>query len=225
MSTATSDHRQPPGATDAKALSDAVINRFDRALRTLTGGLSAERASPAAGLREAALDEAERKHAAGLMRVNHTGEACAQALYEGQAMTARNEQVRTRLLASAGEESDHLAWCAERLVQLDARPSLLNPLFYAASYALGAVTGLIGDKVSLGFVEATEDQVCEHLDRHLQALPEQDERSRAIVAKMRDEEARHGAAALASGGAEFPKPIKEAMTLASRLMTETAYRI
>ena len=135
---------------------DAVINRFDRALRTLTGGLSAERASPAAGLREAALDEAERKHAAGLIRVNHTGEACAQALYEGQAMTARNEQVRTRLLASAGEESDHLAWCAERLVQLDARPSLLNPLFYAASYALGAVTGLIGDKVSLGFVEATE---------------------------------------------------------------------
>lgn len=225
MTDANSDHRRPAGPGDVGALLDAAINRFDRALRTLTGGLNAQRASPAADVQEAALDEAQRKHAAGLMRVNHTGEACAQALYEGQAMTARNEQVRARLLAAAAEESDHLAWCAERLEQLQARPSVLNPLFYAASYALGAAAGLIGDRVSLGFVEATEAQVCEHLDRHLEALPEQDERSRAIVATMRDEEARHGATALASGGAEFPKPVKEAMTLASRLMTESAYRI
>ncbi len=159
------------------------------------------------------------------MRVNHTGEVCAQALYEGQALTARRDEVRAKLRSAADEESDHLAWCAERLAELDASPSLLNPLFYAASYAIGALTGLAGDKVSLGFVEATEDQVCEHLDRHLQALPKDDGRSRAIVAGMRAEEARHGAAALESGGAPFPEVVKAAMTALSRVMTETTYRI
>ena len=203
---------------------DGAIIGLDRALRTLTGNLGANRASPAAGLPEAPLDADARRHAAGLMRVNHTGEACAQALYDGQALTARSAAVREKLRTAAAEESDHLAWCAERLNQLDAHPSRLNPLFYAASYAMGAMAGLAGDGLSLGFIEATEDQVCEHLDRHLEALPGEDERSRAIVARMRDEEARHGEQALAAGGVEFPQAAKQAMTLLSRLMTTTAYR-
>ncbi len=204
---------------------DEAINRFDRALRVLAGSRSPKRPSPAAGIAEASLDAAERRHAAGLMRVNHTGEACAQALYEGQALMARDARVREQLTVAAAAESDHLAWCAERLQQLDARPSILNPLFYAASYAMGALTGLAGDKVSLGFVEATEDQVCKHLEGHLKALPAADKRSRTIIAHMKDEEAGHGAAALESGGAEFPKPVKEAMSLLSRVMTETTYRL
>ena len=204
---------------------DEAISQFDRALRTLTGGLGAQRPSPGAEVPDAPLGDAERRHAGGLMRVNHTGEVCAQALYEGQALTARQDDVRSKLKRAAEEESDHLAWCAERMEELDASPSLLNPLFYAASYAMGALTGLAGDRVSLGFVEATEDQVCEHLDRHLEALPEGDDRSRAIIAGMRAEEARHGAAALESGGAPFPGAVKAAMTALSRLMTETAYRL
>ena len=203
---------------------DDAIHRFDRALKTLTGLRAAERENPAAAVEDAPLDDAERSHAAGLMRVNHTGEVCAQALYEGQALTARDGAVRERLLDAAGEEADHLAWCAERIGELGSAPSVLNPLFYAASYAMGAVTGLIGDKVSLGFVEATEDQVCEHLERHLDALPEQDARSRAIVERMHEEEARHGSDALDMGGSEFPAPVKQAMTLLSRVMTETTYR-
>lgn len=204
---------------------DDAIHRFDRALKTLTGLRAAQRENPAAAVEDAPLDDAQRTHAAGLMRVNHTGEVCAQALYEGQALTARNGAVRERLLNAAGEEADHLAWCAERLGELGSAPSVLNPLFYAASYAMGAVTGLIGDKVSLGFVEATEDQVCEHLERHLDALPEQDARSRAIVERMHEEEARHGSDALQMGGSEFPAPVKQAMTLLSRVMTETTYRV
>ena len=204
---------------------DEAIGQLDRALRTLTGGLSARRPSPGAQVPHKPLGDAERRHAGGLMRVNHTGEVCAQALYEGQALTARRDDVRAKLHAAAEEESDHLAWCAERMQELDASPSLLNPLFYAASYAIGALTGLAGDKVSLGFVEATEDQVCEHLDRHLQALPEEDDRSRAIIAGMRTEEARHGAAALEAGGAPFPEAAKAAMTALSRVMTETTYRV
>ena len=204
---------------------DDAIQRFDRALKTLTGSRAAQRENPAAAVEDAPLDDAQRTHAAGLMRVNHTGEVCAQALYEGQALTARNGAVRERLLNAAGEEADHLAWCAERLGELGSAPSVLNPLFYAASYAMGAVTGLIGDKVSLGFVEATEDQVCEHLERHLDALPEQDARSRAIVERMHEEEARHGSDALQMGGSEFPAPVKQAMTLLSRVMTETTYRV
>lgn len=204
---------------------DQAIDSFDRALRTLTGGLKAERPNPAEGLPEGDLSTGERKCAAALMRVNHSGEACAQALYEGQALTARRPEVRERLRSAAAEETDHLAWCAERLTQLDAAPSLLNPLFYAASYAVGTLAGLGGDRLSLGFIKATEDQVCEHLDRHLQALPAEDGRSRAILKQMRSDEARHGQTALAIGGVEFPKPAKQAMTLLSRLMTETAYRV
>ncbi len=209
----------------AQTLLDETIRRFDRAVRTLSGVRVGVRANPSVSVDGGTLDDGARTHAAGLMRVNHTGEICAQALYEGQALTARDKVVRERLLSSADEEADHLAWCAERLDELGGAPSLLNPLFYVASYAMGVATGLLGDKVSLGFVEATEDQVCRHLERHLDALPIEDAKSRAIVDRMREEEARHGSAALAMGGAAFPEPVKRAMTLLSRVMTETTYRI
>ena len=202
---------------------DDLIGVFDRALRALTGGGVAERPAPEA--EEGSLTESERRHAAGLMRVNHAGEICAQALYEGQALTARDPEVRESLRTAAGEENDHLAWCRERLDELDGRPSLLDPVFYAASFALGAAVGVLGDKVSLGFVEATEDQVKRHLDSHIRDLPESDERSRAILEEMRADESRHGENARREGGVEFPEPVKEAMTLASKLMTESTYRI
>ena len=202
---------------------DDLIGVFDRALRALTGGGVADRPAPEA--EEGSLTESERRHAAGLMRVNHAGEICAQALYEGQALTARDPEVREALRTAAGEENDHLAWCRERLDELDGRPSLLDPVFYAASFALGAAVGVLGDKVSLGFVEATEDQVKRHLDSHIRDLPESDERSRAILEEMRADESRHGENARREGGVEFPEPVKEAMTLASKLMTESTYRI
>ena len=202
---------------------DDLVGVFDRALRALTGGGVAERPAPEA--EEGALTEAERKHAAGLMRVNHAGEICAQALYEGQALTARDAQVREALRTAAAEETDHLVWCRERLDELDGRPSMLDPVFYAASFALGAAVGVLGDKVSLGFVEATEDQVKRHLDRHIRDLPDTDERSRAILEEMREDESRHGENARREGGVPFPEPVKEAMTLASKLMTETTYRL
>lgn len=207
------------------SLADTLIGQVDRALRTLAGVHGSARQNPAAALSEPEFSASERAHAAGLMRVNHTGEICAQALYEGQALLARDDDTRAALLAAAREEADHLAWCEARLAELGSRPSLLNPLFYAASYALGAATAALGDKVSLGFVEATEDQVCRHIDEHLAALPEADRRSRAILGHMRADEARHGADALANGGVEFPAPVKDAMRLASRVMTETTYRI
>jgi ubiquinone biosynthesis monooxygenase Coq7 len=158
------------------------------------------------------------------MRVNHTGEICAQALYEGQALTAKSNQARTTLLEAAAEERDHLAWCRSRLDELDAQPSLLAPLFYGASYAMGALTGLAGDKVSLGFVEATEDQVVAHLDRHLEQLPPADHKSRAILDQMREDEAIHGERALELGGETFPEPVKQVMSLISNIMTRTTYR-
>jgi ubiquinone biosynthesis monooxygenase Coq7 len=206
-------------------LADALVAQVDKALRTLTGAAASVRENPAADVPEGEMSPGEREHAAGLMRVNHTGEICAQALYEGQALTASDPRTRTALLAAASEESDHLAWCAGRLAELGSSPSVLNPAFYALSYALGAVTGVLGDKVSLGFVEATEDPVCRHLESHLQSLPAGDSRSRQIVRAMREDEARHGAEALGAGGAEFPQPVKRAMSLASRLMTETTYRV
>ncbi len=206
-------------------MADVLVAQLDKALRTLTGAAVSAREYPAADLPEAEMTSGEREHAAGLMRVNHTGEICAQALYEGQALTASDARTRAALLAAASEESDHLAWCADRLAELGSRPSVLNPAFYALSYALGALTGVLGDRVSLGFVEATEDQVCKHLASHLQSLPAGDSRSRQIVRAMREDEARHGAEALRAGGAEFPEPVKQAMTLASRLMTETTYRV
>lgn len=207
-------------------LLDRMVLGADRVLRTVAGQLPAQRPSPAARIREPeTLGAEERDHAAGLMRVNHTGEVCAQALYEGQSLTARNPATRRMLRRAAQEETDHLAWCAERLTALEARPSVLNPAWYAASYALGAAAGLAGDRVSLGFVHATEDRVVHHLDRHAEQLPEGDARSRAIVEQMRADEARHGATALEAGGEEFPQRVRNAMALVSKLMTLTAYRI
>lgn len=207
------------------AFLDSLITQVDGALRTLNGLEPAARVNPGVQAEDVPLADADRAHAAGLMRVNHAGEVCAQALYEGQAAVARDQQTRESLLTAAAEETDHLVWCAQRLEELDSAPSKLNPLFYAASYAMGAVTGLLGDKVSLGFVEATEDQVCKHLEEHLDALPAEDERSRRIVEQMHRDEARHGEEAMAAGGVEFPAPLKQAMSAVSKVMTRTTYRI
>ncbi len=204
---------------------DQLVLGLDRAIKTLSGGYRAQRPNPANQSDETELEHAERRHAAGLMRVNHAGEICAQALYEGQALTARSEAARQTLLEAAQEERDHLSWCAERLQELDARPSVLDPVFYGASFVMGALTGLAGDKVSLGFVEATEDQVVAHLDRHMQDLPPADQKSRAIVDQMRRDESRHGEEALAHGGQVFPAPVKKLMTLISKVMTDTTYRV
>jgi ubiquinone biosynthesis monooxygenase Coq7 len=159
------------------------------------------------------------------MRVNHCGEVCAQALYDGQAITARNPEVLAMLQAAGAEEVDHLVWCEERLTELETHPSLLNPLFYAASWSLGAIAGLLGDRAGLAFVEATEDQVVQHLEQHLRELPEKDVASRAIVSQMRDDEARHGEAALAAGGGLFSPWQKRLMAGFARVMTATTYRI
>lgn len=206
---------------------DNLIRGFDRALRTLTGQHRANRVSPAAAVApgDEPLTGEEARHAAGLMRVNHTGEVCAQALYDGQAATATSPEVLAVLTHAGEEEVDHLVWCEERLQELDARPSVLNPLFYGLSWGLGAVTGLLGDRTSLGFVEATEDQVVKHLDSHLESLPAEDVRSRAVVAQMREDEARHGDEALAAGGAELSPLQKRAMAVVARVMTATTYRI
>ncbi len=212
-------------ARDPATLSDRVIGQIDQALRTLAGHHRSRRPNPGRSLPDTELDRRAGSHAAGLMRVNHTGEVCAQALYQGQAATARDPEVRAALQRAADEEADHLAWCEGRLSELGSHPSLLNPGFYALSYAMGALTGLMGDRISLGFVEATEDQVCRHLESHLTALPAEDARSREIVARMRDDEARHGSEAIARGGVEFPAPLKQAMTLLSKVMTETTYRL
>ena len=205
---------------------DRAFVEIERALGTIFETRpTATRASPAAGLESIELDESERKHAAGLMRVNHVGEVCAQALYFGQAAVARDEGVRAQLLEAAAEETDHLAWCGERLQQLGDRPSLLNPLWYGGAYAIGAAAGLISDKLSLGFVVETERQVEAHLDGHLDRLPAADQRSRAIVKQMKDDEARHAENALAAGGAPLPEPVKGLMRFAASVMRAVAYRV
>lgn len=205
---------------------DKFLISFDQALRTCSPGASqARRASPAAALTESELNSVEKKHVAGLMRINHTGEVCAQALYQGQAATAKLDEVRQSMEHAAQEEVDHLAWCDERLQQLDSKPSLLNPLFYGVSYGLGAVAGLAGDKWSLGFVAETEQQVCEHLEQHQQELPLADQKSRAILDQMIDDERKHGESAKNAGGAELPLPIKHAMSLMSVVMKKTTYKL
>lgn len=205
---------------------DQLLSQMDKALRTLAPGkISHQRPSPARSVAEAEMTETERRHAAGLMRVNHSGEVCAQALYQGQALTAKLPAVREEMEQAAAEEVDHLAWCEERISSLGSRTSLLNPLWYSMSFGLGAAAGLISDRVSLGFVAATEDQVCKHLQKHLHTLPVQDEKSRAVVEVMLDDEARHGQAALAAGGYRFPLPVKGLMSLVSKAMTVSSYRI
>jgi len=205
---------------------DRVLSEVERALGTAFGATPiASRPSPAQGIAEGELDDTQRRHAAGLMRVNHTGEVCAQALYSGQAVVARDSTTRTQLLAAAAEETDHLAWCGERLDALLSRPSLLNPLWYAGSFTIGAVAALVSDRVSLGFVVETERQVEAHLGEHLEKLPDADAPSRAVVAQMQAEEARHGANAKASGGIELPPPVPTLMRFASAVMKAVAYRI
>ena len=204
---------------------DRLLDGVQNALETVLGSARAERPNPAGDRADVVLDEGERRHAAGLMRINHVGEVCAQALYDGQAALARNEDTRRHLQHAAAEETDHLAWCAERLHELDSRPSLLNPLWYAGSYAMGAAAALAGDPVSLGFVVETERQVEAHLDEHLQSLPEADLRSRAILETMKADEARHAANAETAGARALPPPIPTLMAAASKLMKTVAYRI
>ncbi len=208
------------------SLFDKLIQQADTALRTLVpGAAQAERNSPANQRPNNELNDAERKHAAGLMRVNHTGEVCAQALYQGQALTAKLPEVRAAMEEAAKEEVDHLVWCEQRLKELNSGSSLLNPLFYSLSFGVGAIAGKISDKVSLGFVAATEEQVCKHLTSHMSSLPVQDEKSKAVILQMLEDEARHANSALAAGGYRFPFPIKLAMSGLSKVMTKTVYKI
>ena len=202
---------------------DSFICVFDSALRVVSGVAVARRESPSSKLAQTKLSEKERKHSAGLMRVNHVGEVCAQALYEAQAFFARGELTREQFKQAGDEELDHLAWTAERLRELDARPSVFNPLWYAGAFAMGAVAARSGDQHSLGFVVGTERQVEAHLNGHLSELPLQDERSRAIVMQMRDDEIQHGAAAKQLGAAELPEPVRIGMRAMSKVMTSTAY--
>lgn len=208
------------------SLLDKVISEADSVLKTLArGGNSARRPSPATGHRDTELSARQRKHVAGLMRVNHTGEVCAQALYQGQALTAKLPDVREEMQQAAREEVDHLVWCEERLRELGSHTSVLNPVWYGLSFTVGAIAGAIGDKVSLGFVAATEERVCSHLRDHLKQLPDDDRKSQLILQKMLEDEQRHGDQALQAGGAEFPRPVKDAMTSVSKLMTRASYRI
>ena len=204
---------------------DHWLVEAQRGLDTVFGNPPARRANPATDTPEVALDPAEQRHAAGLMRINHVGEVCAQGLYFGQAAVARDPATRAHLLDAAQEETDHLAWCADRLRELDSRPSLFNPLWYASSYALGALAGLRGDGWSLGFVVETERQVEAHLNSHMDKLPAADAASRAIVAQMRDDEVAHADAAEKAGGVPLPAPVRGLMKLAAMVMTTTAHRI
>ena len=205
---------------------DRIIIGLDRGLRALGGKNSDHgRDNPAGDLPEAELTETQRRHAAGLMRVDHTGEVAAQALYHGQALSARTTLLRGAMEQAAREEGDHLRWCSERLEELGDQESRLGPVWYVGSFLIGAATGLAGDRWSLGFVVETERQVVRHLDDHLSSLPHGDHRSRAILEQMRVDEGVHATTALESGAAELPEPVKRLMTLTAKVMTETAYRI
>lgn len=205
---------------------DQFILQTDHALRTVFGRpVVTERDNPANGISDCDLSEADRKQAAGLMRVNHSGEVSAQALYQGQAMTARLEEVRHSMQRAADEENDHLVWTQQRLEELSSHKSVLNPVWYCGSFAIGAIAGLLGDKWSLGFVAETEHQVIRHLDSHLQKLPRQDARSSAILTQMKMDEAHHATLALEGGGAVLPWPVKKLMTAMSKVMTTSAYYI
>jgi ubiquinone biosynthesis monooxygenase Coq7 len=205
---------------------DKLLDQIDSGLRTSFGNApTPNRASPAQSLDESELNDQQRQHAIGLMRVNHAGEICAQALYQGQALTAKLPEVGDKMRESAEEEIDHLAWCEQRIYELGGTTSALNPAWYAMSFALGAGAGLVSDKLSLGFVAATEDQVCSHLEKHLDELPIEDNKSRSIVEQMLVDEAHHAESALAAGGHRFPKPVKALMKLVSSAMTKSSYKI
>ncbi|WP_250509511.1 2-polyprenyl-3-methyl-6-methoxy-1,4-benzoquinone monooxygenase [Caballeronia sp. GACF4] len=215
---------------------DEVISEFDRGLRSMAGISRMSRPVPEPnalgqsemslpGIDEPALDEKERTHAAGLMRVNHVGEVCAQALYQAQKLATNSPQLKASFEHAAREEEDHLAWTSKRLRDLDSRPSLLNPLWYAGALAIGFAAGRLGDRASLGFMAETERQVEQHLDGHMKTLPQNDHASRAIVEQMRQDEAAHAAAAIGAGGGEVPFPVRALMRAASKIMTRTAYYI
>jgi 3-demethoxyubiquinol 3-hydroxylase len=204
---------------------DKFIHSFDQALRSLVPGTtSAQRENPSLEA-ETQLGVSEARHVAGLMRVNHSGEVCAQALYHGQALTAKLPNVRREMEFAAIEEQDHLAWCEDRLKELDSHTSLLNPVWYGLSFGMGALAGIAGDKYSLGFVAETERQVSMHLEDHLRQLPQQDERSRKILLQMNEDELHHRDTALDAGGVDLPAPVKITMTAISKLMTKTSYFI
>ena len=205
---------------------DRLIIEFDTALRSVVGGANSQRPAPGVEtLSKTVLDAQERQHAAGLMRVNHVGEVCAQALYQSQKLVARNPEIQEMLNHSGQEEMDHLAWCETRLQELGSHTSYLNPFWYAGSFAIGLAAGLAGDKWSLGFVAETEKQVENHLESHLQKLPQEDHRSRAIVDQMRIDEIEHGQAAKEAGGVPLPEPIQKMMQAMSKIMTSAAYKI
>jgi ubiquinone biosynthesis monooxygenase Coq7 len=213
------------------SFADRLIVGIDRVVQTLSPGTAkAERPSPASEhvshYDETLLaDDSTRKHISGLIRINHTGEVCAQALYQGQALTANEQETREAMQQSADEEIDHLAWCEQRLNELGSKPSLLNPAFYALSFGIGATAGIIGDRWSLGFIAATEEQVCKHLRDHLEKLPNDDKKSRAILEQMLVDEEAHGLKALEYGGEPFSQNQKQLMTAVSKVMTATTYRI
>ncbi len=203
---------------------DRLLTSANNALRTVAApaGKTARR-NPSEGLEDTALDAAQKAHAAGLMRVNHAGEVAAQALYQGHAAVAREQHNAEQMQRAADEEFDHLAWCEQRIRELGYRPSRLSPLWYAGAYTIGAASGALGDKWSLGFIAETEQQVCAHLDHHLERLPQEDLKSRAIVEQMRDEEAEHGRNASEAGAAELPRAVKKLMRATAKVMTKTAY--
>jgi len=208
------------------SFSDQLVCHLDNALRTLTPGtVKAKQTNPSKKITDSELTEEDRKHFSGLMRINHTGEVCAQALYQGQSMTARLETIRNSMVEAAEEELDHLAWCEKRLSQLNSRTSFLNPVFYGLSFTIGAAAGLAGDKWSLGFVAATEDQVSLHLTDHLVQIEDRDLKSKAILQQMLLDEQRHAENAINSGGVHFPRPVKETMTEISKFMTKLVYHI
>jgi ubiquinone biosynthesis monooxygenase Coq7 len=205
-------------------LLDPFISAVDRALRAVLAPAQASRSNPAQTVPESPdLTDPQRQQSAALMRVNHAGEVAAQALYHGQALTARSESTRALLLEAAKEEEDHLAWCEQRLRELDSQPSRLNPLWYAGSFAIGVVAGTLGDRASLGFVSETERQVERHIDTHLSRMPNEDARSRAVLETMRNDEISHGSNARNAGAVELPAPVRELMRHAARVMTSTAY--
>ena len=205
---------------------DRLIASVDEALRISTGAAPAsQRGNPAADIEAAELDEDERRHVAGLMRINHTGEICAQALYAGQAATAHDDATRLAMQSAADEEIDHLSWCEDRLQELNSRPSVLNPLWYAGSFAIGAAAGIAGDEWSLGFVKETENQVEAHLQDHLERLPPGDARSQAILDQMKIDEAKHAEMAGDAGARDLPEPIRRAMAFTANIMKTLAYRL
>jgi ubiquinone biosynthesis monooxygenase Coq7 len=202
---------------------DKLIIEFDKGLKTLTASAHSVRPHPDENVQETDLSAEEKRHALGLMRINHCGEVCAQALYNGQSLTAKNPQIVEALQQASKEETEHLAWCEKRIHALGGHTSLLNPLWYAGSFTLGAIAGAIGDKWNLGFLAETEHQVGAHLDKHLHELPASDEKSRAILEQMKTDEAHHADTAISLGGAELPAPIKSAMKQMSKVMTSTTY--